>query len=321
VPGRAVIPHPFDEVVPMEPVSHPRPFSRPDYRFQLKFDGVRIVAFVGGGGVRLQNRRLRDRTGRYPELAGLVDDVAAEEAVLDGEMVVLKDGKPSFPAILERDLAGSDRRARLLAGESPALYAVFDLLSLDGRDLRDRPWSERQALLARALGSAVEGSPRVHLVESFDSGEALFDAVSEAGMEGLVAKRVDSPYVPGKRSKAWLKVKLRRYVDCVIGGFSRRGEEAASLLVGLYRDGDLLYVGRVGSGIASHEALALGRALSREEVGEPPFANPPRRAGYAWVRPRHVALVEFAEWTEGLRLRAPSFKGLRDVPAESCTLD
>lgn len=347
--GGALGPDPLAAAVPpMEPVpvDPPRPgpgagapawaappghpLTDPACAFQLKWDGVRMLAFLDGGRVRLQNRRLRDRTAVYPELAALPSLVSARQAILDGEVIVLHEGRPSFPRVLQRDLAGAAAAPRLRSA-LPAGFAAFDLLYLDGEDLTGRPWWARQELLARR---AAGESPLLHLTRNYEDGLSLWGAVVEQGLEGVVAKVRASPYVPGRRTRHWLKVKVRRRVECVLGGYTLMGGGPlpGALLVGLYRDdpgppagrpgapaGRLTCVGRVGSGLDEATRAALARRLPALARPDPPFQPPPRLPGLVcrWLDPLLTVLVDYAEWTEDLKLRAPSLAGFgRSEPRE-----
>lgn len=321
-------------IPPMEPVPVPPPGERPPpghplidpaFAFQLKWDGVRMLAFLAGGRVRLQNRRLRDRTGVYPEFAGLGRLIAAREAILDGEVVVLQDGRPSFPRVLERELVAGPAAAVRAAGSRPAIFAAFDLLYLDGEDLTGRPWWARQELLrARAR---EDGGGLVHLAGAFTDGLALWAAVEAQGLEGVVAKRRTSPYLPGRRSPHWAKVKVRRRLDCVLGGYTLSGGRVAALLAGLYRDTaggpsgspELIYIGRVGSGLSESLRDALAARLPALERRDSPFVNPPRLpVPVRWVEPLVTMAVGFAEWSENLLLRAPSLAGFSSADPAAC---
>jgi len=311
----------------MEPVSIPAPEDKasgwpwedPGFAFQPKWDGIRMLAFLSRGRVRLQNRRFRDRTAAYPELAFLPSRVQAEEAILDGEVMVLVRDRPSFPAVMRREGAASGPPV-LCPGEH-LLYAVFDLLHLDGRELENHPWRERQEILRSRL---KEGDP-VYLTPSTADGPALWEAVIQKGLEGVVAKRVSSPYVSGK-SRHWLKVKPRRRGDFVVGGFTRTPEGVGALLCGLYPSSspgkNLWYVGRVGTGFSSALRRALAERLAGLEVPHPPFINPPRLGPLEvrWTAPLLTVTVEFAEWTEELKLRAPSFISFSRAEPEECVL-
>jgi bifunctional non-homologous end joining protein LigD len=288
------------------------------WAFEVKWDGVRALAFVTNGQVRLQNRNGVDVTGRYPEVLG-PGATAQHQLLLDGEVVSFDaGGRPSFN-LLARHLA-------------PVSYVVFDLLHLDGRSLLDVPYVERRTLLeALGLGDTCRTNPASPVARSAwqvppyhaGDGAALFEATRAQGLEGLVAKRLDSIYLPGKRSRAWLKLKHRRRQELVVGG-STPGEGGRSgtlgaLLVGYYQGADLRFAGRVGTGFSERDLLTLSsalRALSRqtEPFGPSVAARAPRLLARraSWVEPRLVVEVSFAEWTPDGRLRHPAYLGTRD---------
>lgn len=305
-------------IVPMEPRPAPAPFDDPDYIHQVKWDGVRMLAFVSRAGVRLQNRRLHDRTQHYPELQVLAR-LCRGPAILDGEVIVLHDGKPSFARVLQRDLTRSER-ATALARRLPVSYMVFDMLVADGEDISGEPLTVRQERLNGAL--ATDG--QIGLVESFTAGQALFAAVRANGLEGIVAKRVGSPYVEGKKSAHWLKIKYRRRIDCVVCGCTYREGHLSALLLGLYlSDGRLVYVGRAGSGLNGEALRELDRYFCAHAVDRAPFSPAPRIYGVrvVWSPPELVCTVEFQEWTEQLGLRAPVIVGFSSRPATDCVLE
>jgi len=291
---------------PMEPVKRDRPFDSGDWSFQVKWDGVRILLFYDGARVILQNRRLHDRTEQYPELQHL-PDVIGQPVVLDGEIIALKDGKPSFPTVMKRDRIISRAAARSLIHAIPIAFMIFDVLYCQGRLVTRLPWQERQGMLDELLPAAAAPFYRV---ESFPQGIRLFEQVAKMGLEGIVAKVKDSPYIPGGKSRLWQKIKHRPLVTCTIGGFTRRGQIINSLLAGVFDEDRLLYVGRVGSGLRDEEWIQVTRVLSTETVKTPPFINPPRSPAISWVQPLHQMTVEYAEWTEETRLRAPVIKSI-----------
>lgn len=334
-------------VRPMEAAAAPAcdpVLEDPRYAFQVKWDGVRMLAFLEGGRVRLQGRRLRDRTAAYPELAGLGALVQAREAIVDGEVVVLAEGRPSFPRVLRREQAAGAQAGRL-AAVLPATFAAFDLLYLDGRDLTGRSWSERQELLAER---AKEEGRLLHRTRNYDDGRALLAAVSERGLEGVVAKARAGPYLPGRRGHGWVKVKVPRRIECVVGGYTVTPAAApAALLLGLYREpagapavgapaaarqdgaglsGEaapaLVYVGRVGSGLDEETRALLRQRLPALARPASPFVPPPRLPGLEcrWLEPALTVVVAFLEWTEDLRLRAPSLVGFGRANPLACRL-
>ena len=274
-------------------------FDDPDWIVERKLDGVRCLAFRDGRSVTLESRNRLSLNERYAEIAATLDDQACKRFVVDGEVVGISGGRSSFEALQRR---GHDRRVKI------AFY-VFDVLWLDGTDLRERKAALRDAL--RFGGGTLRWTPyrRAH------EGERLLAEACRDGWEGLIAKRADSPYT-GRRSRDWLKWKCSAEQELVIGGYTApRGtrEDFGALLVGYY-DGDVLcYAGKVGTGFDGHELRTLGRRMAALERPDSPFGagDPPAR-GTTWVAPELVAQVAFSEWTRDGRLRHPRYLGLRD---------
>ncbi len=285
------------------------------WSFEVKWDGVRAIAYVQPGRLRLESRNLNEITAAYPEVRGLVAQLGMHEAVLDGEIVAFDDaGRPSFELLQRRMHVTSPTSIRRLASSTPVVYAIFDLLYLDGRSLIERPYRERrQALEELELGGAAWRVPAAHP----DQGSRLLEATRAQGLEGVIAKRLNSRYEPGKRNGAWLKIKHTRRQELVIGGWipgeGRRSKRIGALLMGYYRDGDFVYAGRVGTGFTERTLAELSRRLEPLRRADRPFdVSPklPREA--AFVEPEVVAEVEFRQWTSDGVMRAPSFKGFRD---------
>lgn len=304
----------FTALQAMEPVSKKEPFDSPFYTFQIKWDGVRILALVEQGRVILKNRKGRPRTEQYPELQKLAALVGVKSAVLDGEVIAMAGGKPSFARIIRRDFCRREEAVRALQRQIPCTYCLFDLLYLDGADLTGKPLEERLRLLAET----VEAKPPLYLNENFEEGEALYREVEQAGLEGIVAKKKGSPYRSGKKSGDWLKIKPRRRQLCVVGGLTMPGGSVGALLLGAYREGELLYIGKAGSGLTESDLLLLRDYALKSAVAGPSFSNPPRERDSLWLEPRLTTLIEFAEWTGDLRLRAPVVLGFTNrSPAEA----
>jgi len=303
---------------PMKPIHYPRIFNDERFRFQVKWDGVRMLAYVDGGKVVLSNINAKDKTIQFPELSAMSGILKVKQAVLDGELVVLKDGKPHFPSILRRNLCQSSGQAHVLSRELPAVYMVFDLLQVNGRDLRREPLELRCSRLQDCLFWQAP----LHLVESFADGPGLFKAVKENGLEGVVAKRKSSVYTAGKNHNDWLKIKYRRRQVFVIGGFTCNQGRVNSLLTGFYdpqpgKD-NLFYVGKVGSGLKETEWDLLTDMLPKMKIDHSPFFNlkSSQIKQAIFIEPVLTAEIEFAEMTDSLRLRAPVIKGFSSLTTQ-----
>ena len=305
----------FGTVKPMEPQSRNEPFDDPDYYYQVKWDGVRILAFIENGRVRLQNRKGHCRSAQYPELQRL-SEICKPDALLDGEVVVMESGRPNFARVIQRDLSRKKQAISALMKKAPCTYCVFDLLYLDGTDLTGLPLAERLQILS----DLIKVSPPVYLNDNFTSGISLYSLVKEQQLEGIVAKKKNSPYELGEKSKYWLKIKPRRRLLAVIGGVVLKEGFVRSLLLGAYQDGRLLYIGRAGSGLNNQDARLLSDYAAHYVSSRPYFVNPPRTGGYTWLVPRLTVLVEYAEWTAGLSLRAPTIIGFSSRPPEEAEL-
>ncbi|MEW5784437.1 MAG: non-homologous end-joining DNA ligase [Bacillota bacterium] len=306
----------FTILRPMEPLAAKDPFDSPDYYFQVKWDGVRILAFKEGEAISLQNRKGRSRTAQYPEMQRLSSLIKAREAILDGEIVALEQGKPSFARVIQRDFSKRESSIKTMARTIPCTYCVFDLLYLNGKDLTRLPLAERLQILAE---SVVTEAP-VYLNENFASGTQLYRQIEQQELEGIVAKKKSSPYLFAGKSNLWLKIKPRRSRLCAVGGVTVKDGAVGALLLGAYQDGKLLYLGRAGSGLSRQELVTLRGYASREGVSEPPFLNPPRDKQIVWLAPRLTVVVEYAEWTAALQLRAPVVAGFSNRPPEEAVL-
>jgi bifunctional non-homologous end joining protein LigD len=302
-----------ERVAPMLARTGPLPRDETGWAFEIKWDGVRAISYVEGGRLRLESRNGNDITARYPELRGLGPALGAREAILDGEVVAFEDGRPSFQKLQGRMHLASEHAVRRLAASEPVVYMAFDLLFLDGRSLMEQPYEERrEALLALELAGPSWQTPAHHVGD----GARLLEASRAQGLEGIIAKRLDCPYTPGRRSSGWVKVKNVRRTDAVIGGWlpgeGGRSGRLGALVVGFYEDGELRYSGRVGTGFTQAELTRLGGMLERLATGESPFTGrqPPRETRF--VEPRLVSVVEYSEMTKAKTLRQPSYKGLRD---------
>ena len=311
------------KITPMLAVSADEPFDSAEFGFEPKWDGVRTIAFVDGGVVRLQTRNLLDCTDQYPEAHGIAEALTgAYQAILDGEIVALDEkGVPSFQRLQARMHVQDAGKIRTLRRSTPVWYEVFDLLWADGQDLARLPLRERRKRLALAV--TPMGQIRHH--DAFvGEGKALFAAVQEQGLEGVVAKRLDSPYVEG-RSAAWVKIKAQRSMECVIGGWTEgrggREKDLGALLLGVYRDGKLVPVGHVGTGFDARTLKDLLALLRERESPTVPFSRTPRVNEVPhWCLPELVCEVRYTGITDEGVLRQPAYLGLRaDVDPHEAT--
>lgn len=281
------------------------PFDDDGWLFEIKWDGVRAVAYVEAGTLRLHGRRRRDLADRYPELDAL--RALPDGTILDGELVVLReDGRPDFRAMLGRENA-SAARAAAAARATPVHYVVFDLLWLGFEPLLDRPLAARRQALEALVAAAAQ--PRLRLSEGVvGRGRDLFAAAGERGLEGIVGKRLAAPYRPGERSDAWQKIKPQQVVHCLVLGYEPDGaRDFKSLIVATDFDGALQCVGKVGSGIDAATRTTL-RAWLLAHPAERPLVPVPQRG--VWVQPGLFCRVGFLERTDSGALRAPVFLGM-----------
>ncbi len=277
-----------------------------DWTFEVKFDGYRALAYVRGGECTLMSRNENDLTSRFPEVAkAIAKAVKSPNAVVDGEVCRLSaEGHPSF--------------SELQQGSGPLVYYAFDLLELDGAALTSEPLRERKERLRHLLDRRVT---TVSYSEGFDDGDALFAVAQEQGLEGIIAKRASGPYREGKRARDWLKIKTEHNDEFVVAGYTRgagrRAGTFGSLVLGTHEDGELRYVGNVGTGFDDAEIRRLLKLLKPLHRDTPAFALAPklprvRKGDVQWVEPRLVAQVRFGEWTHDRHLRHPAYLGLRE---------
>ncbi|RZT83527.1 bifunctional non-homologous end joining protein LigD [Pseudonocardia sediminis] len=283
-----------------------------DWLFEVKWDGMRVIADVADGTLQLATRTGRDVTANFPELAGLAE--LAPDVVLDGEVVLLDGGVPSFDALAHRMHSAVSPSVALAR---PVTFMVFDVLRLYGVDLTDRPLAERRATLDRL---DLDGLDTVASSPLYPDGEALMAVTGERGMEGVVAKRADSVYRAGRRSPSWVKVTHRYSQTCLIGGW--RSERTSVLRIGALLlgvpddDGGMTFAGRVGSGLAgSAVQQVLAERLAPVTTAASPFGGDVPRVdanGAHWTEPTIVVEVAHLGWTAAGRLRQPVFRGVRD---------
>lgn len=309
-------------IIPMEPRRADVVPDGPNWIAQVKWDGVRMLTYHCAGDTQLYNRRLRLRTQHFPEFCDVASYCTAKSIILDGEMVALgADGLPSFPAVMRRDGLRQLRRVAAMQRMVPVFYMLFDVLYLNGEWLTAEPLRNRLSI----LGDAIRPTQYVQPVDSVEDGRGLLALVQSRSMEGIVAKNLDSTYLPGKQTDDWRKIKNYRDVVAVVGGFTVNDSGGVnSLLFGLYDgNGQLHYVGHAGSGkLRQPEWRDLTRQLTQSVSLQCPFSpRPTQRNRTLWVIPLVTAKVQFMAWTEHGSMRQPTVQSLAPDPPQTCVLD
>jgi bifunctional non-homologous end joining protein LigD len=312
---------------PMLATTADKPFDDPAWLFEIKWDGYRAVCFIEKGAVRLVSRTQNDLTAQFPELHDLLNFVRAQTAILDGEIVALDEtGRSSFSLMQQRTGIRRGGRRGPTRPDVSVLYYAFDLLYLDGYDLRRVALEQRKA----ALSKVIESGGPLRYSEHFDRGVTLFEAAKQQKLEGILAKRRDSVYEE-RRSSEWLKIKITRTIDCVVGGYTDpegSRQHFGALILGLYdKEKRLIHVGQAGTGFDQKTLAEIWELLQRRKAARSPFYGEVEGQRPHWVKPGLVAEIKFTEWTHetaegGLKLRAPVFLGLRDDKRPGdCTID
>jgi DNA ligase-1 len=304
----------------MLPVLYDEPFDSPDHIYEIKWGGVRTIAVIDGGEIRLHGTNLRDLTPLYPELKSVAGAISAHHAVVDGEIVAWGDENvPAFDQLRSRLLRPDEPVTK--PRRSPLMFQIFDVLELNGRWLLHYPLFERRNLLHERLTPN-----RVAAAADFvrEDGIAFFEAVVTHRLEGIIAKDKLSQYLPGQRTAAWQEIRAIQSDNFVIGGYTfgggRRGDLLTSLLLGAFRSGNLEFVGEVNVGVSDREQRQLLDLLAPLHTSRSPFVEPPEvERFFYWCRPELACHVRYSQWAPDGRLRFPLFVAPRpDVPPEDC---
>jgi bifunctional non-homologous end joining protein LigD len=307
-------------IIPMEPVLTETIPHGDNWIAQVKWDGVRVLTYYIDQEVRLYNRNLHERTFHYPELQSVETYCRAKSVILDGEVIALgADGKPSFHDVMRRDGLRKLDQVKFVQSLVPVTYMIFDVLYMNGKWIHHSPLQERMEL----LNGMIEPNDCIQLVSSFPDGHALYEAIKQQGMEGIVLKQLDSPYRIGEKHKDWRKKKFVRDLHAVIGGFTLRDGVVNAVLLGLFDEqGDLRYIGHTGTGkFTIPERQQLTQRLISFVTPNRPFRNQPQRqSGVYWVRPVVTVKIQYLAWTKGRSLRQPVLQALVDVPPDACKL-
>lgn len=282
------------------------PFDSPDYIYELNLDGERCIAYLDPKeGAYLRNKRSVKMLPKFPELSDLHKQVK-KRCILDGELTIIKDGRPNFAEIQRRSLMSNQFKIRLAAQQFPATFVAFDCLYLDGEDITTRKLTDCKD----ALHKVVKESGRLALSRVVEvRGVDFYCLAEERDLEGIVAKRKDSIYTQDKRTKDWIKIKNLKDDDFVVCGYIRKGNHMTSIVLGQYRDGELVYKGHVTLGVGGKP---FARIAEQPTIYAPPFPVPPGNGNAVWVRTELVCTVKYMEKTASGGMRQPVFKGMRD---------
>lgn len=295
-------------------------FSSKEWFFEIKWDGIRAISYVNDN-LHIKSRNQKELKNTFPELTELTK--LTKNVVLDGEIIIMKEGKVNFQAVLKRIQLSSAKEIERIAKVNPATYVVFDILEKDGKALTHKTLIERKRILKETV---AEGNHVV--ISSFveERGEDYYNEVRKRGLEGVIAKKKLSIYQPGVRSSDWLKIKKIKSCDCIICGYTPgrgiRKTTFGALILGLFDGKVLRYIGKVGTGFSQNDLESLAKLFKPLETTEIPFHQEELTTRITWLNPILVCQVGFQSVTETQKLRAPRFKGLRsDKPPAECTLD
>lgn len=306
-------------IIPFEPILATQLPSGDQWIAQIKWDGVRMLSYYDGSTARLINRRGNDRTVQYPELVDITAYCKANSVILDGEIIALKDGKPSFHEVMRRDSLKNSSTITVVKHQVPVIYMVFDILYHNGQSTMDQPLFSRQQL----LNDILLPHPHVQIVPSYIHPDELFAAAQVQRLEGIVCKDIHSTYAPGGKDKRWQKRKIISDITAVAGGVTFRDGIVNALLLGLYDpQGKLHYIGHAGPGkLTMQDKRTLTAQVQRLALDHSPFAAAPQRGKNAfWIKPELVFKVHFLEWNTSGTLRQPIIQAKVDLPPEACTM-
>ncbi len=307
-------------IIPFEPVESGTIPSGPQWIAQVKWDGVRVCTYWDGNEVKLFNRRKNERTYHYPELLKIEQYINAESAILDGEVIALKNGKPSFYEVMKRDGIRDRKKVHSAQQHVPVSYMIFDILYLNQKWVVSFPLAER----LKMLQEIYKPCHHVQLVTGFQDGEALFEAVQKQNLEGIVLKDLASTYSIHGKDRRWIKKKNYHDLIAVVGGVTFRHSVVNSLLLGLFdEENRLWYIGHAGTGkLKQDDWETFTRMIRPIFQDKAPFVNMPSRSKSAvWVKPLITVKIKYTEWIKGHTLRQPSIQAFVKTPPHQCKLD
>lgn len=305
-------------LVPFEPISTENIPQGDNWIGQVKWDGVRMLLYFDGYDVNLFNRRLNNRNLQYPELSSITKYCSAQSVILDGEIIALNDGKPSFHHVMKRDSIRNEGNVKITQKRIPIIFMIFDILYYNGNFVIDQPLCKRQNILE----NIIIPNDFIQIVSNHPEPNLLYKAVVDHELEGIIIKDLSSKYVIAGKDKRWQKKKVLKDIFSVVGGVTYRGGIVNALLLGLYdEEGQLWYIGHAGTGkLTQQDWRSLTQVTNDLKIPERPFTNVPERCKEAtWIKPQLVVKVNFLEWTHYKSLRQPSIQSIVNIDAKECT--
>lgn len=304
----------------MEPILESRIPTEKGWIHQVKWDGIRGLSYIANNDLRIFTKRGRERTEFYPEVQQCLKLTKAKQAVFDGEIVVLDDNaRPSFNRVLTREKLNKTAKLEYYMRSHPVCYMIFDLLYLNDQDLRMLPFSQRNDLLRANFKS----DERILLTDSMDDGNGLFSVMKAHRMEGIVSKKLSSPYLAGKKHHEWLKIKIYKKILAVVGGIILKENFPNSLLLGIYNDTGLFCIGKAAVGLTQQNIYDLKKYITEYKTNviqeKSPFVNISLSPEIVWLKPFLTCWVHFLEWTESRTLRHPKILGFSEQRPEEAT--
>lgn len=298
-------------IKPMEPILSNKIRDNKDWIHQIKWDGIRGITYIQNNSLKIFTKRGIERTPFYPELSELVNLLNCNQAILDGEIVVFdKYKRPSFSDVLVRERVRKEQNLNHYIYKYPITYIVFDILSYNGKDLREIPFKNRKEI----LNSKFIKSSNITVTDDFSDGEALFELMKEKNYEGIVSKNINSNYIEGKKHDKWFKIKISKKMLCVIGGISIKNNFPSSLMLGIYKNSNLIYIGNASSGLTAKELQLLKNNTAHLAINKSPFSNINKTdANTIWLNPKLTCWVNFIEWTNKNSLRHPKILGFSNT--------
>jgi bifunctional non-homologous end joining protein LigD len=314
----------MDWIPPMEPISTKSLITGQEWVHQIKWDGIRGLTYYDseskvGKSLRIFTKKGRERTDFYPELHRIQDLIRGKNAVLDGEMVVLgEDSKPAFQLSLIRERVGNPDRLVYYTRKYPVMYVLFDILYLNGQLLTGKPFEKRMEILR----NTIREDSNIAVTDDFNDGRGLFELMKKKNWEGIVSKKLGSPYLTAKNHKAWYKYKTMRKILTAVCGIQLKDNYPNSLILGIYKEGEWVYVGKASLGLTQKDLKYLKEYSDTQRVETFPFSGSPRRYGpdlagsIAWLKPAVTCWIGFLEWTNDGVLRHPKILGFTSQKAE-----